>query len=208
MFSLILPHFFCLSDWRVCLLTFLEILSVLMHLLSLYQSCTNFMTLLNPRNCSTQHQPEEKTDKPSISKAVCGWAGTWISIKQAIYINRCTRDLQHNSASSLVGQVLHMTCAACATLVEYTVCSWRRQTRLYQRQQTMDSSAHAILAWLCQHFQPSRDYFHFVLDDWWIPVISMLNIFCASPSASCTLFTVDHITSRDGFTSCQTLLKV
>lgn len=131
-----------------------------MHLLSLYQSCTNFMTLLNPRNCSTQHQPEEKTDKPSISKAVCGWAGTWISIKQAIYINRCTRDLQHNSASSLVGQVLHMTCAACATLVEYTVCSWRRQTRLYQRQQTMDSSAHAILAWLCQHFQPSRDYFH------------------------------------------------
>lgn len=90
--------------------------SVLMHLLSLYQSCTNFMTLLNPRNCSTQHQPEEKTDKPSISKALCGWAGTWISIKQAIYINRCTRDLQHNSASSLIGQVLHYdVCCLCHT---------------------------------------------------------------------------------------------
>lgn len=115
-FSPILPHFFCLSDWRVCLFTFLSILSVLMHLLSLYQSCTNFMTLLNPRNCSTQHQPEEKTDKPSISKALCGWAGTWISIKQAIYINRCTRDLQHNSASSLVGQVLHYdVCCLCHT---------------------------------------------------------------------------------------------
>lgn len=115
-FSLILPHFFCLSDWRVCLFTFPSILSVLMHLLSLYQSCTNFMTLLNPRNCSTQHQPEEKTDKPSISKALCGWAGTWISIKQAIYINRCTRDLQHNSASSLVGQVLHYdVCCLCHT---------------------------------------------------------------------------------------------
>lgn len=115
-FSPILPHFFCLSDWRVCLFTFLSILSVLMHLLSLYQSCTNFMTLLNPRNCSTQHQPEEKTDKPSISKALCGWAGTWISIKQAIYINRCTRDLQHNSASSLVGQVLYYdVCCLCHT---------------------------------------------------------------------------------------------
>lgn len=106
-------HLFCPISFAFLTLS---ILSVLMHLLSLYQSCTNFMTLLNPRNCSTQHQPEEKTDKLSISKALCGWAGTWISIKQAIYINRCTRDLQHNSASSLIGQVLHYdVCCLCHT---------------------------------------------------------------------------------------------
>lgn len=132
-----------------------------MHLLSLYQSCTNFMTLLNPRNCSTQHQPEEKTDKPSISKALCGWAGTWISIKQAIYILIDAPEIYSTTVPARwLARFFTMTCAACATLVEYTVCSWKRQSRLYQRQQTMDTSAHAILAWLCQHFQPSRDYFH------------------------------------------------